>query len=158
MSDIEFFATLSEKVRGEVTPLAAARICGLGNDVGEDHDFKEEAEIIRMQCLMEREVESNRRPVQVFGDRPLCPLREPKGPSDPMEEEMARTGWQKISLAIDSGAAETVIPHLEVRAHPIKETESSRRGVTYASATGAPIPNLGEQTLPLLTQKAACAP
>ena len=61
VSDIEFFATPSEKVRREVTPLATARICGLGNDVGEDDDFKEKAEIIRMQCLMEREVINIRR-------------------------------------------------------------------------------------------------
>ena len=60
-------------------------------------------------------------------------------------------GWQRISLAIDSGAAETVIPHKLVMGHPIHETSASKNGVCYASATGQPIPNLGEQRLPLYT-------
>ena len=67
--------------------------------------------------------------------------------------ELEAAGWQKLSLAIDSGAAETVIPFNEVHEHPILETTSSKNGVTYASATGAPIPNLGEQVLPLLTEE-----
>ena len=37
--------------------------------------------------------------------------------------------------------------------HAIRETEASRSGLNYASATGDPIPNLGEQVLPLLTQE-----
>ena len=56
-------------------------------------------------------------------------------------------------MAIDSGAAETVIPHRLVGQHPIKDTEASRNGKCYASATGQPIPNLGEQRLPLVTQE-----
>ena len=61
--------------------------------------------------------------------------------------------WQKLSLAVDSGAAETVVPHMEVPSHPLRETEASRSGMSYASATGDPNPNLGEQVLPLLTQE-----
>ena len=62
-------------------------------------------------------------------------------------------GWQLLSVAIDSGAAETVIPHRLVGQHPVRATESSRNGMCYASATGQPIPNLGEQCLPLITQE-----
>ena len=51
--------------------------------------------------------------------------------------------WQKIEVAVDSGAAESVIPHTLVPHHPVKETDRSRAGLCYASATGAPIPNLG---------------
>ena len=59
--------------------------------------------------------------------------------------------WVMISVAVDSGAAETVIPHTLVKEHEIVETEASKSGLNYASATGDPIPNLGEQQLPLLT-------
>ena len=51
-------------------------------------------------------------------------------------------------MAIDSCAAETVIPHRLVSQHPLNDT-----GACYSSATGLPIPNLGEQCLPLLTME-----
>ena len=56
-------------------------------------------------------------------------------------------------MAIDSFAAEIVILHRLLGQHPIKDTEASRNGKCYAWATGQPIPNLGEQRLPLLTQE-----
>ena len=58
-----------------------------------------------------------------------------------------------ITMAVDSGAAQTVIPHTLVMGHPIMETAASKSGVNYASATGQPIPNLGEQRLPLCTSE-----
>ena len=61
--------------------------------------------------------------------------------------------WQNIAIVIDSGAAETVIPHTSVVDHPIKETQASKAGVCYSSATDEPIPNLGEQKLPMVTQE-----
>ena len=42
---------------------------------------------------------------------------------------------------------------MEVTEHPIKETNASRSGLNDTSATGYPIPNLGEQVLPLLTNE-----
>ena len=44
-------------------------------------------------------------------------------------------------MVIDSGAAETVIPHSLVEQYPVRETEASRNGLNYASATGDPIPH-----------------
>ena len=58
-----------------------------------------------------------------------------------------------MSVAVDSGAAKTVIPYSLVVDHPIVETAKSQAGLCYASATGAPIPNLGEQRLPLATRE-----
>ena len=58
-----------------------------------------------------------------------------------------------LSSAIDSGAAETVIPHRLVSQHLLKDTDASRGGLCYSSETGQPIPNLGEQCLPLLTME-----
>ena len=58
---------------------------------------------------------------------------------------------KKISLAIDLETAETVIPHKLVTDYLILETDKSRSGACYASATGEPIPNLGEQKLKFAT-------
>ena len=60
-------------------------------------------------------------------------------------------GWQLLSIIIDSGAAETAIPHKLIKGYKNEETKDSRGGLCYASATGDPIPNLGEQVLPLET-------
>ena len=46
-----------------------------------------------------------------------------------------------------------VILHTLVTDYPIIETDKSRSGACYASATGEPIPNLGEQRLPLATEE-----
>ena len=51
-------------------------------------------------------------------------------------------GWQYLALTVDSGAAEAVVP---------QETGALRSGLNWASATGDPIPNVGEQKVPLLT-------
>ena len=134
------------------------RLCELGEPPAHDPAFLEKSAVIRAQCVAEREAESARR-AATSRITPICPLRGPQGESDldswlaERDREMERAGWQRFSLAIDSGAAETVIPHNEVHEHPIRETAASKGGVTYASATGAPIPNLGEQILPLLTQE-----
>ena len=60
--------------------------------------------------------------------------------------------WQVLSLAVDSGGAESVIPHMWIQNYPTRETEASKNGLNYISATGDPIPNLGEQRLPLITR------
>ena len=46
--------------------------------------------------------------------------------------------WMYLALTVDSGAAETVIPHMLVQDHAIQETDASRNGLNYASATGDP--------------------
>ena len=58
---------------------------------------------------------------------------------------------KKIAIAIESDAAEIGILHALVTDYAIRQTDKSRAGVCYASATGEPIPNLGEQKLPLAT-------
>ena len=106
--------------------------------------FKEQAMLERERCQAEREIAELQGPSLITpGDRPINEMK--------AEEKTYEGGWQKVSMAVDSGAAETVIPHTLVTGHPIRETDASRRGVNYASATGQPIPNLGEQRLPLCT-------
>ena len=56
-----------------------------------------------------------------------------------------------MSIAIHAGAAETVVPHTFITKYTIMPTEKSESGACYASATGEPIPNLGEHRLPMAT-------
>ena len=65
-------------------------------------------------------------------DRPINALPLKQAKTDAKE-------WQVLSLAEDSGAAESVIPHLLINEHPIRETEASSSGLNYISATGDPI-------------------
>ena len=61
--------------------------------------------------------------------------------------------WQVLSLAVESRAAESVLSHMLIQDRPIRETWASKNGLNYISATGDPIPNLGEQRLPLITRE-----
>ena len=76
-----------------------------------------------------------------FNDKPINAM-----PTAPMAAEGQ---WQKLEVAVDSEAAETVIPHDLVLDHEIHETADSKSGLCYASVTDQPMPNLGEQRLPL---------
>jgi len=122
-------------------------LCPMFSDVN-GLNFQEQAVMIREKCKAERMEAKTSRPagnVVLCQDKPINAM--PQGQS-------AQNGeWQKLELAVDSGAAETVIPHDLVIDHEIKDTQMSIAGVCYASATGQPIPNLGEQRLPLMTNE-----
>ena len=110
--------------------------------------FVEQAEMVRSQCMAEREHCSCTETVPRCITTDDRPINEIQGGG-----KFFDGGWQMITMAVDSGAAETVIPHTLVMGHLIMETEASKSGVNYASATGQPIPNLGEQRLPLCTSE-----
>ena len=115
-------------------------------------NFFEQGRIIATKCQEERHAASLKHQCSTrvtFADKPINAMPSSGWSNDGWESPQ----WQKIALAVDSGAAETVIPHDLVISHQIMETEASRQGVCYASATGQPIPNLGEQKLPLLTSE-----
>ena len=113
--------------------------------------FRERAKSIRESCERERPSTCQRGNDychrQLYCERPICAMPS----SNPWQSHLPE--WQYLALTVDSGAAETVIPHMLVEDHPIRETNASRSGLNYASATGDPIPNLGEQRLPLMTQE-----
>mgnify|MGYP001146710354 FL=1 len=109
-----------------------------------DADFNERANMMRRECHAERtdhgqhqEPKNDKNQQMLFNDRPINVM--------PSISSVNEGEWQFLSLAVDSGAAETVIPHLMVQSHPIRETDASRSGLNYVSATGDPIPNLGDQ-------------
>ena len=67
-------------------------------------------------------------------------------------QEEAKDKWTRVSMAVDSGACDSVADPSQVPCE-VKETEASRRGQQFASATGEPIPNLGEMMMPMLTRE-----
>ena len=70
----------------------------------------------------------------------------------PCAEKMSE--WTKLSLAVDSGACESVIDAAEqVPGYEVQETRASKSGLVYASATGEEIANLGEVFLPMMTKE-----
>ncbi len=130
------------------TTTAGCKFGGFLCPVLSETEFKMEADRIRELCKAERaraESDGNQTPARLLVDnKPVNNLN---------EATQRYGGWQLLSIAIDSGAAETVIPHKLVSQHPIMPTRDSQAGLCYASATGQPIPNLGEQRLPLFTNE-----
>ena len=61
---------------------------------------------------------------------------------------LLKAGWRRLEVTVDSGAAESVIPQNEVPEYPLK---AHKHDIYYATATGEPILNLGEQQLPMFT-------
>ena len=56
-------------------------------------------------------------------------------------------GWIKVRSVMDSGAGVSVAPPGMCPTHPIMESEGSRRGQEFVSASEDMMPNLGEQKL-----------
>ena len=105
-------------------------------DDNDDKLFTEQAKEIREICMKERAGNCEHR--KLYHDRPLCALPQQTG----SQWQGWMLGWQYLALTVDSGAPETVIPHMLVQDHAIQETDASRSGLNCASATGDPIPNL----------------
>lgn len=61
--------------------------------------------------------------------------------------------WRRVSIAIDSGACDSVISPEDVPEHEVHESAESRRGENFQSATGEPIPNLGDIRLPMYVRE-----
>lgn len=95
-------------------------------------------------------------------DVSLCPLFDDRAPvarggaNDPI---LAMGNWRsehddnwiRIECVADSGAAAPVAPPSMAPGVPIRESEGSREGRNFTTATGAPIKNLGEQELHIVT-------
>eukprot|EP00969_Alexandrium_andersonii_P302731 13382000-Alexandrium_andersonii.AAC.1 len=67
------------------------------------------------------------------------PLREGSRPLKPEFE-----GYAKVQVAIDSGAAASVMPEKFLAGHRVVPGEACKRGTHYLAADGGRIPNLGE--------------
>ena len=126
----------------------AGTLCPITVATEQDKDFRRVADEARERCREER-VQAER--TASGGTGLMAAMLAAMGRPASGEMEHKRGEWRLMSIAVDSGAAETVIPHTLVADYPILETAKSKAGLCYASATGAPIPNLGEQKLPMGT-------
>ena len=61
--------------------------------------------------------------------------------------------WRRISIAVDSGACDNVISPDDVPEQEVVESAGSKKGENFYSATGEPIPNLGDIKLPMIMRE-----
>ena len=73
----------------------------------------------------------------IKGQVDLCPLGENTG----------KQLWDKVVVTADSGAGEHVCPPTLFPQVPVRESEGSKKGVTYKVANGESIPNKGEKKI-----------
>ncbi len=74
---------------------------------------------------------------------------------DDSEHWMQETGMEKISLTIDSGAAETVCNEEMAKDYMAQESEGSKKGVKYVAAGGKELANQGEKKVKIITNEGA---
>ena len=63
------------------------------------------------------------------------------------------SGWEKVTLIVDSGASDTVVPPSVCKAALLRHT--SRVGITYEVADGGEARNLGERVCEVKTDEAS---
>ena len=66
-------------------------------------------------------------------------------------------GWTRVRGIVDSGAAQCVAPPDMAPGIPILPSAGSRRGQNYLAANGDRMPNVGEQTLNIMTADGGAA-
>ena len=110
---------------------------------------QQRVEAIREALKVELELNDAEKGANIEKGRVLTPQKPVNVVSKQKSQDIG--GWQLLSIIIDSGAAETVIPYKQIKGYKVQETEDSKEGRCYTSATGDPIPNMGEQVLPLQT-------
>ena len=111
--------------------------------------MQQRVEAIREALKVELELNDAEKGANIENGRVLTPQKPVNVVSKQTSQDTG--GWQLLSIIIDSGAAETVIPYKQIKGYKVQETEDSKEGRCYTSATGDPIPNMGEQVLPLQT-------
>ena len=157
MTISEFNRSHNEGINDEKVAPKVLNVVGMSQD--EEFEFKVRADTIRTACVAEIASAKTShdtgneatRTTTLAHDKPLNAIPNINNNAHNERREAGSHAWKMMSMAVDSGAAETVIPHALITDYPILETEASRSGLNYVSASGDPIPNLGEQRLPLVT-------
>eukprot|EP00973_Karenia_brevis_P096202 12431137-Karenia_brevis.AAC.1 len=70
----------------------------------------------------------------------------------PLSTEIAPPKWEILSVTVDSGAADSVIPEDRCTQYEAVDTQKSLAGASYSGADGSKIPNLGERTINAVTE------
>ena len=77
----------------------------------------------------------------------LCSLDRDSVRSSIDSVDQFRGKWEKVSVIVDSGAIDSVIPDSVALGFQKRDTAASRQGLKYRAANGTPIANEGEKTL-----------
>ena len=86
--------------------------------------------------------------------RHICNLERETSSGNLCSVEQYRGSWERVPVTVDSGAIDTVIPKRIAKGVTVKQTEASRSGLKYRSASGNAIVNEGEKTLRGYTKEA----
>ena len=70
--------------------------------------------------------------------------------------EKTQKEWERVTITVDRGSSETVIPKDFCRSVPVIPSAGSKEGVEYEVASGEKIANEGERTLQIMTEE--CLP
>ena len=112
------------------------------------------------QCSVERDTDNDQWNVVCHKARGKHDMRRAKGrwgTINSLEREVKRDtinavdqfrgNWEKVSVTVDSGAIDSVVPDTVAKGVPKRETNASRNGLKYRAANGTPIDNEGEKQL-----------
>ena len=96
--------------------------------------------------------------LELPGPKPLAPLQPPAEGLDGSVELCSlgdwlqtQGGWTKIRSVMDSGAVKSVMPTGALAEYGIRPSAGSRQGQHFTNASGDPVPNEGEQVVPVVT-------
>ena len=108
--------------------------------------FWQDVDELRVEKKKEIQVQQDEKVRQAILERKSMTTRKLIGNVDNLWGQ-----WEALpeGITIDSGAAETVMPEAMAKQYALKPSIGSEAGVEYQSATGEPIPNLGEKSLNL---------
>ena len=70
----------------------------------------------------------------------------------PVSPALAPPRWEILSVTVDSGAADSVMPESKCCQYEVVDTPKSLAGSNYSGADGSAIPNLGERTIDVVTE------
>ena len=77
----------------------------------------------------------------------VCSLERDSAPRAINAVDQFRGNWEKVSITVDSGAIDSVVPDTVAQGIAKRETAASKQGLKYRAANGTPIANEGEKTL-----------
>ena len=70
----------------------------------------------------------------------------------PVSPALAPPRWEILSVTVDSGAADSVMPESKCCQYEVVENPKSLAGSNCSGADGSAIPNLGERTIDVVTE------
>ena len=77
----------------------------------------------------------------------VCSIERDNGEANICGIDQFHGSWERVPVTVDSGAYDSVMPFEMAQGVPIKQTEASKRGLSYRAANGTRVRNQGERNL-----------